>query len=95
MGIFQSSLLLRTEMPVRYWKNLPEASLIPDLLAEARHRTETMIDTAPTPPRKVRVQETAPSASDSEANTLAALKLVNGAAPTLTSGRRSSNHNQS
>jgi uracil-DNA glycosylase len=66
--------MLRAEMPVRYWKNLPEASLIPDLLAEARHRTETMIDTAPTKPRMVRVHETASTAATGEAETLAALK---------------------
>lgn len=35
------------EMPKKYWKNLPEASLIPDLIAGAGERVQTMIDTAP------------------------------------------------
>ena len=33
------------EMPKKYWKNLPEASLIPDLIAGAAERTRGMIDT--------------------------------------------------
>ncbi len=31
------------EMPKRYWKNLPETAVIPDLLREASHRVEEMI----------------------------------------------------
>ncbi|WP_395397369.1 UdgX family uracil-DNA binding protein [Novosphingobium sp. BL-8A] len=33
------------EMPRRYWKNLPEASQIPDLIASAHKRETAMIDT--------------------------------------------------
>jgi DNA polymerase len=44
--------MMRSEMPVRYWKNLPEASLIPGMIAAARARTGAMLDTAPTEPRK-------------------------------------------
>ncbi len=40
------------EMPVRYWKNLPEASLIPGLIREAGGRMRAMVDSAPTTPRK-------------------------------------------
>ena len=32
------------EMPKKYWKNLPEAELIPDLIAGAARRTRKMID---------------------------------------------------
>ena len=35
------------EMPKKYWKNLPEAALIPDLIAGAAERTRSMIDSAP------------------------------------------------
>ncbi len=35
------------EMPKKYWKNLPEAALIPELIAGAAGRTRAMIDTAP------------------------------------------------
>ncbi len=34
---------MQGEMPKRYWKNLPEASLIPELVAASRARTETMV----------------------------------------------------
>jgi DNA polymerase len=45
--------LMRAEMPKRYWRNLPEATLIPTLLSEAQARTATMLDAPPTTPRKV------------------------------------------
>ena len=35
--------MMKTEMPVRYWKNLPEANIIDDLLADAPRRVEQMI----------------------------------------------------
>ena len=34
---------MQAEMPKRYWKNLPEAELIPSLIREAPRRVETMI----------------------------------------------------
>ena len=34
------------EMPKKYWKNLPEAALIPELIAGAQQREGRMIDTA-------------------------------------------------
>jgi probable DNA metabolism protein len=43
---------MRAEMPKKYWRNLPEAELIPGLIAQAQQRTETMIDAAPTPARR-------------------------------------------
>ncbi len=35
---------MRTEMPVRYWKNLPELQSLPGLLVEAEQRTASMIE---------------------------------------------------
>ncbi|WP_426167834.1 UdgX family uracil-DNA binding protein [Sandarakinorhabdus sp. DWP1-3-1] len=35
---------MTSEMPKKYWKNLPEAELIPDLIAGAAKRTRTMLD---------------------------------------------------
>jgi uracil-DNA glycosylase len=43
----------RAEMPKKYWHNLPEAPLIPGMLAQARHRTEKMIEALPLKPRDV------------------------------------------
>ncbi|MGN2245607.1 UdgX family uracil-DNA binding protein [Frateuria sp. GZRR35] len=40
------------EMPVRYWKNLPEATLIPGLIRDASARMEAMVQAPPTVPRK-------------------------------------------
>ena len=34
---------MTSEMPKKYWKNLPEAALIPDLIAGAAKRTRTML----------------------------------------------------
>lgn len=34
---------MRSEMPKRYWKNLPEATLIPELIGAASARTEAMV----------------------------------------------------
>ncbi|MDA7858801.1 UdgX family uracil-DNA binding protein [Mariniblastus sp.] len=35
--------MMKSEMPVRYWKNLPEADIIADLLTDAPRRVEQMI----------------------------------------------------
>ena len=41
---------MTSEMPKRYWRNLPEAALIPGLIEDAQTRTETMVSRAPTRP---------------------------------------------
>ena len=45
--------VMRQEMPVRYWKNLPEVSLLPTLITQSASRVNTM----------VKVQEGKPSAA--------------------------------
>ena len=42
--------MMKQEMPKRYWRNLPEAALIPDLIEKARSRTEIMVAAQPTKP---------------------------------------------
>lgn len=53
-SIFNPSRLklkaMQAEMPVKYWKNLPEADLIHDLAREASRRRERMIEAAPRDP---------------------------------------------
>ena len=61
---------MRTEMPKRYWRNLPEASLIPALIADAEKRTGTMVAAAPTTPKK-RIRKAEPEALPAEMGTLA------------------------
>jgi uracil-DNA glycosylase family protein len=41
---------MQPEMPKKYWRNLPEASLIPDLIAGAGRAAEEMIARMPTAP---------------------------------------------
>ena len=35
--------MMRSEMPVRYWKNLPEISLLPDLITKSQSRVADMV----------------------------------------------------
>lgn len=51
------------EMPVRYWKNLPEATLIPGLIRDASARMDAMVQAAPTVPRKAFPGPAAPTAA--------------------------------
>lgn len=48
---------MRSEMPRRYWKNLPEAALIPELVAQSAVRTEAMV-AAPAPEPNARLART-------------------------------------
>ena len=36
--------MMKKEMPVRFWKNLPEAATVPELLAQAPRRQQRMVD---------------------------------------------------
>ena len=44
--------MMKKEMPVRYWHNLPEAQLIDSLTARAHERSTTMIEQGPTDPAR-------------------------------------------
>ncbi|MEM9472495.1 MAG: UdgX family uracil-DNA binding protein [Pseudomonadota bacterium] len=56
---------MQSEMPKKYWKNLPEAVAIPDLIATAPARARTMAANAPTLPpgrmRRIQAQLPAPA----------------------------------
>jgi probable DNA metabolism protein len=43
---------MQTEMPKRYWRNLPEAVLIPDLIAQASQRSTAMVQAQPVEPKR-------------------------------------------
>jgi DNA polymerase len=66
---------MKTEMAVKYWRNLPEARLIVPLIAGAQQRTETMVATGATQPnaRPQRAQ-TAAAPVRADEGTLAALR---------------------
>jgi DNA polymerase len=42
--------MMKKEMPVRFWKNLPEAALIRQLTEDAARRTDAMVETIPKKP---------------------------------------------
>lgn len=50
---------MQSEMPKKYWRNLPEADLIPEMVASARTRARAMAEAAPTlaPDRAARITE--------------------------------------
>jgi len=55
---------MQSEMPKRYWRNLPEASLIPGLIEQAGKRAAAMVEAAPSEPRRrIRPAEPAPAAT--------------------------------
>ena len=43
---------MKAEMPVKYWRNLPEAALIAPLIADAGRRAQAMVEAAPTEPSR-------------------------------------------
>lgn len=64
---------MRQEMPVRYWKNLPEATLLPTLLRDAGARVADMAARAHEAPRR-RIRERVVADAAPPADTLAALR---------------------
>jgi DNA polymerase len=64
---------MRREMPVKYWKNLPEARLIPELVRDALPRMQAMVDKQPTVPRK-KVTPLQKAADAAPAGSIAALR---------------------
>ena len=55
--------LMTQHMPKRYWRNLPEAAIIPGLVQAAQGRTATMVQSQPTEPSaRVRRRASAPEA---------------------------------
>lgn len=48
---------MKSEMPVKYWRNLPEAELIVPLIASAARRVEDMVMRAPTQPPEWHVRQ--------------------------------------
>ncbi|WP_370400216.1 UdgX family uracil-DNA binding protein [Sulfitobacter sp. JB4-11] len=66
---------MQSEMPKKYWKNLPEAALIPDMIATAEARAQQMQDSAPSlaPARADRILARLPDRTPTDAGPLAGL----------------------
>ena len=43
---------MTSEMPKKYWRNLPEAAAIPELIRQSRERTQTMVETPTVSPER-------------------------------------------
>ncbi|HEV7277910.1 MAG TPA: UdgX family uracil-DNA binding protein [Devosiaceae bacterium] len=72
---------MKSEMPVRYWRNLPEARLIPTLIESASRKVREMIHHPATEPpvrhqRQVRRQAEATAEAESEITSLAAARAA-------------------
>lgn len=68
---------MKSEMPVKYWKNLPEAAVIQTLIRDARPRMHEMVEAAPTVPRKrVAAPVLRHAATDAPSGTLAELRAA-------------------
>ncbi len=68
--------MMKKEMPVRFWKNLPESTTIAPLLCEAPERQRTMIEAQAQERvrRRPRVPQSSPPIASISASTLAELK---------------------
>ncbi len=69
---------MTSEMPRKYWRNLPEAAAIPELIREAQGRTDAMLeqpmppsDSLPLGPVRARSRETGPAADATPLATIA------------------------
>jgi len=81
--------MMRAEMPVRYWRNLPEASLIPGLVRSAASRVDAMTERLAMPSAKRNPEKAVAAMSDQDPKTLEALNQVIAASePMVTGGTR-------
>ena len=67
---------MTSEMPKKYWRNLPEAAAIPELIRGARERTETMLEALPLPPSETRPRRATASPKAPETEPVAAGPLA-------------------
>ena len=65
---------MQTEMPKKYWRNLPEASIIKPLIEDAERMTGAMIANAATDPHKPQKRPEAPMKRKTTANDLDSLR---------------------
>jgi len=79
---------MQGEMPKRYWRNLPEAALIPSLIASASTRTQDMAASPASETRKQTVRAVARPAAAPAPNEGVALDSLAGLYPALQGCRR-------
>ena len=52
---------MTSEMPKKYWRNLPEAAVIPDLIRQSQERTTAMVETPTISPERAAKPRAAPA----------------------------------
>lgn len=78
--------MMRKEMPLKYWKNLPEAAAIGDMIQTAPDRVKAMIAAQAAPSRKRDPQKAVAAMSNQEPASLGELNRVIAASPPLVPG---------
>jgi len=77
------------EMPKKYWRNMPETNLIPDLIRTAGSRVETLMTTSPAPSRRRSPERAVAARHASEPKTLAQLNaIISASEPFVKGGTR-------
>lgn len=78
--------MMRTEMPKKYWPNLPEARLIPGLLESAPARVAEMLAREDAAPRKRDPQKAVAAMAQQAPSSLEALNALIAASPAFVAG---------
>lgn len=76
----------RAEMPKKYWKNLPEAAAIPEMIRSAPSRVQEMIARDAAQPRHRKPEKALAAMSDQAPKSLEALNRIIAAAPPMVEG---------
>jgi probable DNA metabolism protein len=81
--------LMRRHMPKKYWRNMAETNLIPQLVQNAGSRVDTLMRTAPAPARKRDPVKALAGRHDAEPRSLKALNaIISASEPFVQGGRR-------
>ncbi|MBB5224144.1 DNA polymerase [Amaricoccus macauensis] len=76
----------RAEMPKKYWKNLPEAAAIPEMIRNAPARVKEMIQREATRPAHRKPEKALAAMADQTPNSLDALNRIIASAPPMVEG---------
>jgi DNA polymerase len=83
-----NSKLMQAEMPKKYWKNMPEARVINDIVRDASHRVGDMFTAEPSVSTKRTPERALQNAATSAPSSLAALnKIIMASEPFVTGGK--------
>jgi probable DNA metabolism protein len=81
--------LMRQHMPNKYWRNMPEAELIPELVRNAASRVDTLMRTAPEASRKKDPVKAVAGRGEADPRTLKALNdIIAASEPFVEGGTR-------